>query len=72
MFESTIHKELGPLAKFANFMPTDGPPIVIRMQGGERRNVGSSNGEGGYGNACGDVKVVGKVLRLNCTNGPCG
>ncbi|CAI9284142.1 unnamed protein product [Lactuca saligna] len=65
MLESTIQKELAPLAKIVNFMPTNAPSVSTGVQGGERINVGSGSGNKGEarsGGVNGDAKVVGRVL----------
>ncbi|KAL7591384.1 hypothetical protein Lser_V15G33665 [Lactuca serriola] len=68
MLESTIQKELAPLAKVINLMPTDSPPIHTWVQGGEGISVGigesskvSTRGSGS-GKTDEDAKVVGKIL----------
>lgn len=66
MLESTIHKELIPLLKLINLMPTDAPRVHTGLQGGEKGGVGSGakvgTGGSGSGENDDDGKVVGKVL----------
>lgn len=40
LLESTIQKELAPLAKHFNLMPTNAPPVHARVKGGEKGGVG--------------------------------
>ncbi|CAI9263343.1 unnamed protein product [Lactuca saligna] len=65
LLESSIHNELAPIAKLANLMPTDAPPVSTEVQEGERKSVGMSSrtvkGEGASGKTEGDAKVVGIV-----------
>ncbi|CAI9277680.1 unnamed protein product [Lactuca saligna] len=37
MPESTIHSQLDPLSKLLNVLPTDAPPVITGVQGGERK-----------------------------------
>lgn len=60
LFETTLQKELAPLSQLISLLPTNAPPVVTWVQGGERRPV--SKGEGASGRTKEEVKVVGKVF----------
>ncbi|CAI9286580.1 unnamed protein product [Lactuca saligna] len=36
-YEDIIHKQLAPLSRISSLLPTDAPPVVTRVQGGERK-----------------------------------
>ncbi|CAI9299544.1 unnamed protein product [Lactuca saligna] len=64
LLESTLKKELAPLLKLLNIMPTDGRPVCTAVQGVEKIDVGRGSvfGTGGSSSKKNDedTKVVGK------------
>lgn len=57
-----MHKQLAPLSKISNLLPMDAPPIVTRVQGGERKV--------GDGVLHQEVKVVGNIFSMKISTKP--
>lgn len=60
-FEYVLHKNSAPLSQLASILPTNVPPVVTWVQGGELKYVV----EGASVKTSEEAKVVGKILTTN-------